>query len=191
MATQPVRLDRDLFDDASHTGAVMGRSAAAQVEHWARLGRAVEALPDLPHGVIAQLLSEPVETAPQNDEDHAAQLDALVSDNRTTASTFEGSAHQTLLGADEQGELVERQVKRGRGIADVSSVLTRAAAEASRADEAVESLFDHWLVAGLKLVERVDDLPGGRENLHRHLLGRRLPSSTVPDFSNERTRSDA
>jgi hypothetical protein len=42
--TQPVRLSAALVQDARETGEVMERSIAGQIEYWARLGRAVEAV---------------------------------------------------------------------------------------------------------------------------------------------------
>lgn len=43
MTTMPTRIDGDLFEAAKSTGAVMSRSAAQQLTHWARLGRELEA----------------------------------------------------------------------------------------------------------------------------------------------------
>ena len=37
-----VRVDADLFEAAKSAGAVAGRSAAAQIRHWARIGREFE-----------------------------------------------------------------------------------------------------------------------------------------------------
>jgi hypothetical protein len=42
--SQPVKLSDDLVLDARLTGEASERSIAGQVEHWARLGRAVEAV---------------------------------------------------------------------------------------------------------------------------------------------------
>lgn len=41
---QPVKLSDALVDDARQTGEVAERSIASQIEHWARLGRVVDAL---------------------------------------------------------------------------------------------------------------------------------------------------
>jgi hypothetical protein len=43
MATMPTRVDGDLFDAAKSFGAVHSRSAAQQINHWARIGREFEA----------------------------------------------------------------------------------------------------------------------------------------------------
>ncbi len=41
---QPVKLSDALVEDARATGEVAERSIAGQIEHWARLGRVVEAV---------------------------------------------------------------------------------------------------------------------------------------------------
>src|SRR5690349_13964009 len=43
MASMPTRVDGDLFDAAKSVGAVNSRSAAQQINHWARIGREFEA----------------------------------------------------------------------------------------------------------------------------------------------------
>lgn len=40
--TVSIRVSATLFDEACHTGATMTRSGAQQLEHWARLGQALE-----------------------------------------------------------------------------------------------------------------------------------------------------
>lgn len=41
MATKPVRVPADLFDDAVLAGEASSRSAAQQIDYWARVGREV------------------------------------------------------------------------------------------------------------------------------------------------------
>ena len=41
----PMRVDGDLFDAAKSVGVVASRSAAQQFNHWARIGRELEASP--------------------------------------------------------------------------------------------------------------------------------------------------
>jgi hypothetical protein len=43
MSSNSLRISGDLFDQALRQGSVLSRSAAQQLEHWARLGAAVEA----------------------------------------------------------------------------------------------------------------------------------------------------
>lgn len=43
MGSNSIRISADLFEQAARQGAVLSRSAAQQLEHWARLGAALEA----------------------------------------------------------------------------------------------------------------------------------------------------
>jgi hypothetical protein len=56
MATMPARIDRVLLEAAKAVGTLHGRSAAQQLDHWARLGRELEASPAVTHGEIARVL---------------------------------------------------------------------------------------------------------------------------------------
>lgn len=57
MSTMPTRIDGELFEAAKATGAVMSRSAAQQLSHWARLGRELEASPQVSHRDIERVLA--------------------------------------------------------------------------------------------------------------------------------------
>lgn len=56
-----LRVSTALFEAATSTGAVLARSTAQQVEHWARLGRALEEQ-GLTAGAAIKLLTAPVES---------------------------------------------------------------------------------------------------------------------------------
>lgn len=43
MSSNSIRVGSELFDTAREEGALMSRSAAQQIEHWARMGAALEA----------------------------------------------------------------------------------------------------------------------------------------------------
>jgi len=43
MSSNSVRIGAEIFEAARQHGQIMSRSAALQVEHWARLGMALEA----------------------------------------------------------------------------------------------------------------------------------------------------
>ena len=43
--SKTVSVSRDLYDAASETAALFGRTVVEQIEHWVRLGRALEASP--------------------------------------------------------------------------------------------------------------------------------------------------
>ena len=52
MATTNLRLTEELVHDAKRIGDVMSRSAAKQVEHWAKIGRIMEDNPDLTYEFV-------------------------------------------------------------------------------------------------------------------------------------------
>jgi ParD-like antitoxin of type II bacterial toxin-antitoxin system len=55
--TSPTRIDDDLYASAKVVGAVMSRSAAQQIAHWARIGRELEAADSVSHRDIARVLA--------------------------------------------------------------------------------------------------------------------------------------
>jgi hypothetical protein len=56
-ANAPTRIDDDLFAAAKVAGAEQSRSAAQQVNHWARIGRQLEASTSIRHSDIARVLA--------------------------------------------------------------------------------------------------------------------------------------
>lgn len=52
----PVRIDADLYADATNVAPVMSRSTAQQIAHWARIGRELEASTELSIDRIANVL---------------------------------------------------------------------------------------------------------------------------------------
>lgn len=56
MASVSVRLDKELFDAASIEGKAEYRSAAQQINFWAKVGRNALANPDLPVEFIRDIL---------------------------------------------------------------------------------------------------------------------------------------
>jgi hypothetical protein len=57
MKTMPTRIDGQLFDAARAAGDLHSRSAAQQLDHWARIGRELEASPAVTHDSIARVLA--------------------------------------------------------------------------------------------------------------------------------------
>ncbi|MBS1868584.1 MAG: hypothetical protein JSS99_02885 [Actinobacteria bacterium] len=57
MATMPTRIQSDLFEAAKQAGEVHSRSAAQQIDHWARIGRELEASPAVTHDQVARVLA--------------------------------------------------------------------------------------------------------------------------------------
>ncbi|WP_434614584.1 TA system antitoxin ParD family protein [Arthrobacter sp. A5] len=57
MKTMPTRIDGELFGAAKVAGEIQSRSAAQQLDHWARNGRELEASPIITHGAINKVLT--------------------------------------------------------------------------------------------------------------------------------------
>ena len=56
MATISVRMDKELFDAAAIEGKAEFRSAAQQINFWAKVGRNALANPDLPIEFVRDIL---------------------------------------------------------------------------------------------------------------------------------------
>ncbi len=54
----PTRIDGELFAAAKSSGALHSRSAAQQIDHWARIGRELEASADVSHRDIDAVLTD-------------------------------------------------------------------------------------------------------------------------------------
>lgn len=55
--TSPTRIDDELYASAKLVGALMSRSAAQQIAHWARVGRELEAADSVSHRDIIEVLA--------------------------------------------------------------------------------------------------------------------------------------
>lgn len=57
MSATPTRIEDDVYEAAKVAGSVMSRSAAQQVNHWARIGRELEAAHSISQRDVAAVLS--------------------------------------------------------------------------------------------------------------------------------------
>lgn len=84
----PTRIDQQLFDAARAAGELHSRSAAQQIDHWARIGRQLESSPAVSHDEISRVLAGQASydelgvraqavTRAAWDEEIAARLEAL------------------------------------------------------------------------------------------------------------------
>jgi len=66
-----VKLNRDLVEEARREAELFSRSLGGQIEHWARLGRAVENLPGLSQGAIRRCLAGelPIESLSEREQE--------------------------------------------------------------------------------------------------------------------------
>jgi ParD-like antitoxin of type II bacterial toxin-antitoxin system len=56
MKTMPTRIDGELFAAAKAAGERQSRSAAQQLDHWARIGRELESSPSVTHAMVEAVL---------------------------------------------------------------------------------------------------------------------------------------
>lgn len=57
MSATPTRIEDDVYEAAKVAGSVMSRSAAQQVNHWARIGRELEAAHGISHRDVVEVLA--------------------------------------------------------------------------------------------------------------------------------------
>ena len=55
-SSPPTRVSQGLYDDAKLAGEILSRSTAQQIDHWARIGREVEAASDISVSAISDVL---------------------------------------------------------------------------------------------------------------------------------------
>lgn len=115
--TSPTRVDDELYASAKAVGAVMSRSAAQQLAHWARVGRELEASGSISARDIALVLAgggdyDTLTTEGQAvvraawDERIAARLADL-----DLEAEFVAEGHTTVVELDEHGHVVERRLR--------------------------------------------------------------------------------
>lgn len=113
MATIPMRVEQDLFEAARSAGDASSRSAAQQINHWASIGRALEASGTLRFRDIERVLAgdgsydslaerEQAVVRSAWDERIAAGISGLDLEAEFTA------AGESWSEADEAGRLVSR-----------------------------------------------------------------------------------
>jgi hypothetical protein len=111
-ASTPTRIDEDLFAAAKSAGEVLSRSAAQQINHWARIGRELEASEAVSARDIARVLTG---QSPYDDlgvREQAivrAEWDHRMAELRTGINLEDEftAAGQTWAEADPQGNTVE------------------------------------------------------------------------------------
>ena len=82
----PVRVDQELYDAAQAEASVQSRSAAQQLVHWARVGRALESTPGVSSRDVRELLTG---GARFDDLNQAQRLVARVALDEQTANALE------------------------------------------------------------------------------------------------------
>lgn len=126
-----VRVPESLYQDAKEAAVLFSRSASGQLEHWARLGQAVEASPDLSTIQVAKLLCTLVEgKLPEHPHMPAVRYEVAVEKLGTRIAAINADLDQAEDGGDEvkQRALMDRltylvRLQRGLRLADKETIM--------------------------------------------------------------------
>jgi hypothetical protein len=108
----PTRIDAELYDAARSMGSAMSRSAAQQINHWARIGREFEASAGISHRDIARALAGQTSYDDLSAREQAVvrtSWEEQIADSRAgldLAAEFEAAGISDFVGADADGETV-------------------------------------------------------------------------------------
>ena len=123
MASTPTRIDDELYEEAKLVGALLSRSAAQQITHWARIGREIESSGGISSRAITEVLSRRLSYDSLSDDEQAivrAEWAARM-EGRREALDIAGehaAAGRSWVELDEEGRVVERDaVARGTAAA--------------------------------------------------------------------------
>ena len=109
--TIPTRVTTELFDTAKVIGDMTSRSAAQQIEHWARIGREIELASTLAQRDIAAVLAGSMEYDSLATEEQAvvrAKWARLVRERRESLDLERdfGLRDETYVDIDDEGRIV-------------------------------------------------------------------------------------
>ena len=79
---QSIKLSDDLMAEVWREAKLQGRSLAAQLEHWVRIGRAIEMYGNFNYSKVTAVLAAQAQTSTLNDAEHAVwgdRFDDLIS----------------------------------------------------------------------------------------------------------------
>ena len=110
-STIPTRVTIELFDTAKVVGDMTSRSAAQQIEHWARIGREIELASTLAQRDIAAVLSGSLQYDDLGTEEQAvvrARWASLMKERRESLDLVRdfGLRGETYVDIDDQGHIV-------------------------------------------------------------------------------------
>jgi len=114
MTAMPTRIEPDLYDAAKTVGATMSRSAAQQINHWARIGRELEAAQGVSSRDIEAVLAGRASYDKLNVRDQAvvrAEWDERIADAQHSLDLEAEftEAGQDWVEADTEGNTVLRE----------------------------------------------------------------------------------
>jgi hypothetical protein len=110
-ATHPTRVAADLAESAARVGRLESRSAAQQIDHWARLGRNISMHQSAARRRIEAALAGELPLADLSPDEHvvfAAELDVAIAEAAQGASFGDALAGEgiTTVSLDADGRLV-------------------------------------------------------------------------------------
>jgi hypothetical protein len=113
-ADRVTRFAADLLDDAAAEGARQSRSAKQQLDHWARVGRAVSSAPSAARRKVEAALAGEVELGELSAEEGVvfnAEISAAVQESlaRTDYGRVLAGRGITTVAINEAGEIVEHR----------------------------------------------------------------------------------
>jgi hypothetical protein len=108
-----VKLSGDLVDQARKEAEVVHRSVGAQVEYWARLGRAVENTPGFGIDKVRQALEGNLKLEDLSEAQQDVVMDAFGAEFDNPSAELKAyyaalGAHEGAVGRDAKGRLVRR-----------------------------------------------------------------------------------
>jgi hypothetical protein len=112
-ATHPTRVAADLAESAARVGRLESRSAAQQIDHWARLGRNISMHQSAARRRIEGALAGDVPLADLSPDEHvvlAAELDVAIAEAAQSASFGAALAGEgvSTVALDAAGRLVRQ-----------------------------------------------------------------------------------
>lgn len=111
-----VKLTSAFIDEARKEAGIVNRSVGGQIEHWARLGKALESAPGMPVSRVREALEGKVALRSLSRDEQEAVLDQM-HDRFKIPTDDEIAAYAALadlpgaVGLDEKGRLVQRPLK--------------------------------------------------------------------------------
>jgi hypothetical protein len=113
-ADRVTRVAADLFDSAAAEGAKQSRSAKQQLDHWARVGRAVSSQQTASRLRVEAALAGRLDIAFLNEQEGVvfnAEIDVAIAESLAQDNWGEALAAQgiTTVALDDDGNMVERR----------------------------------------------------------------------------------
>jgi len=116
-----VKFPDAFVEDARREAELFNRSVAGQIEHWARIGRALEGAPGIPGERVRQTLEGKVKLETLSVQEQGAVFDNMSAWFDTPPQDIVDAYHEIgvrpgAVGLDKKGKLVRVRAKHGRAV---------------------------------------------------------------------------